>query len=234
MKKLIYTSCLLLLTICGYAQKETDNWFFRQKTELTWNTSPDFWAKGMFGAGDKTLASLPAFVSGSSINTLERCFSPSDAESNLLFYSDGMTIWNKDDSIMKKGGSMNGNNSSAQSDIILPSFAASAFDISIEGESEFCMNTPQAYTVTITQSGTGDKAAYTMWDFGDGSSLEKDTNISSGTHTRTHTYTKSGTFVIRVRSYNTNDVQISEKDHKVLINPCVLPVNPNVHFYNQY
>lgn len=502
MKKWVFTGCMFVLSLYGYAQKEANNWFMGDGVGLTWNVTRSFSAKGLFGTTDETMEGLPVFVSGSKISTLEGCFSLSDSEGNLLFYSDGMTIWNKKHTQMANGSGMQGHNSSAQSGIILPytghpnqyiaisigerdadnmaysiidmtrdgglgevvtknvrfsgqagrlgesvtsilhkngtdywiiapgrgtptylnawqitsdgiqntlpittsigttvqssntsgyikftpngehfvwgtwhsgqtffgdfdnetgkfsniknlshrgygvefspsskylyishddgsksgiyvynfeellassnpanvtnkfyafdknvnpdrpnkalqlgsdgriyialsadngggdksqnmaiidnpedypdlkiyklegfvspgyvwmglpSFAANWFDISIGGEEETCMGTPQDYSVEITQSGGARLVDYILWDFGDGSLIEKDSNASSGTHTRSHIYTQTGIYTITVSSYQTGDVLIAEKKFQVKVRPCILPVNPNIHLFH--
>ena len=115
---------VLLLTLIGLcmhakAQKETYNWAFGYGCGLTWNDTRSVAATGIGSTVNATLTDLPTFFN-SSISTLEGCFSLSDSDGNLLFYSDGMTIYNKNNAVMANGSGMGGHNSSAQSGIILP------------------------------------------------------------------------------------------------------------------
>ncbi|MDH6358703.1 PKD domain-containing protein [Parabacteroides sp. PF5-9] len=114
----------------------------------------------------------------------------------------------------------------------LPSFAANWFAITIEGAQSLCVNTTESYAITLSQSSDTDEIAYTEWDFGDGGSFLKDTNVSSGTQTHSHTYTKPGLYNITVRSYLANGMEAASETITVKVNPCVLPVNPNVHLFN--
>ncbi len=50
----------------------------------------------------------------------EGCATISDWEGNLLFYTDGDTIWNKENNMMLNGGGLNGHPSSSQNSIIIP------------------------------------------------------------------------------------------------------------------
>lgn len=54
------------------------------------------------------------------MQTYEGCFSISDIDGNLLFFSDGITIWNKNLQVMTNGANLTGHPSSAQSGIIFP------------------------------------------------------------------------------------------------------------------
>ncbi|MDH6358701.1 PKD domain-containing protein [Parabacteroides sp. PF5-9] len=123
MKKLFLICFSLITVFCVQAQKEANNWFFGQKCGITWNATQDLTVTGLFGTADKELIGLPTIVPDASnikISTQEGCFSLSDNNGDLLFYSDGKTIWNKNHAIMSNGIGMNGDNSSTQSGIIIP------------------------------------------------------------------------------------------------------------------
>lgn len=116
-----YTLLLSLFTIFALtAQKEQNNWFFGVNAGLTWNTPQSFVGAGLFGVGSRSFTNIPTVITGSLMNTAEGCFSISDANGNLLFFSDGMTIWNKNKVAMYNGTGLTGNASSAQSGIIFP------------------------------------------------------------------------------------------------------------------
>ena len=109
---------LLLLTIffftTSYAQKEGYNWFFGQNSGMTWNTTQSI------TLDDKNLVGLPTPLSGGVTNQMEGIFCMSDGSGNLLFYSDGVTIWNRKHQQMVNGEGLFGHNSSAQSGIVVP------------------------------------------------------------------------------------------------------------------
>lgn len=123
MKKILLATALLFFycttLLSQLVAPETWNWAFGQKAGLTWNTTQSLTVVGLEGTPDATLDNLPTIFT-SSINTAEGCFSLSDSDGNFLFYSDGMTIWNKNHAVMSNGTGMKGNNSSAQSGIIFP------------------------------------------------------------------------------------------------------------------
>ena len=110
--------------------KENNNWFFGGNAGLTWNTLRSFQASvidttkiigydALASKNDTTLM-LPTSIA-SSINTNEGCFSLSDFNTGkVLFYSDGINVWNQNNEVMPNGSGLSGSNSSAQSGIIIP------------------------------------------------------------------------------------------------------------------
>lgn len=102
--KRIYNSLLILLfglgTQLGYSQLQTAKWYFGAQAGL------DF-----LGA--------PAILTNGVMNPWEGCASISDAAGGLLFYTDGITVWNKTHAIMANGTGLFGNSSSTQSGVIV-------------------------------------------------------------------------------------------------------------------
>ena len=95
--------------------KEGYNWYFGAYVGMTWNTTQTI------TQDNKTLSGLPTPLPPSAmIDQEEGVFGMSDANGNLLFYSDGMTIWNKNHDVMTNGSDLTGHNSSAQSGIVIP------------------------------------------------------------------------------------------------------------------
>lgn len=62
---------------------------------------------------------VPKNISGSTLSTLEGSASVSNEKGELLFYTDGVTVWNKNNSIMKNGIGLLGHRSATQSAVIL-------------------------------------------------------------------------------------------------------------------
>lgn len=117
----------ILLSICStlvHAQKENYNWVFGDYAGLTWNTLQNYTGTDAFGisGGDALLQGIPtAFTS--KIKTSEGCFNVSNYNGDLLFYSDGIQVWERlptGDAIIANGTGLTGNASSVQSGIILP------------------------------------------------------------------------------------------------------------------
>jgi len=99
---LFFTLIFTLFSQIGYSQGEGNNWYFGNHAGLNFSTDP------------------PTGISGGQMNTNEGCSSISDFEGNLLFYTDGSTVWSKDHSIMQNGTGLLGDASSTQSGVIVP------------------------------------------------------------------------------------------------------------------
>jgi gliding motility-associated-like protein len=94
---------ILLVSITCFSQKEASKWLFGEKVGLQFLNLTD-----------------PPLVLRGELNTLEGCASIADSNGNLLFYSDGSTVWDKNDDIMPNGTGLLGDESSTQSAIIIP------------------------------------------------------------------------------------------------------------------
>lgn len=95
---------LLLLLVSNqlFAQKEADWWFFGR------NASVHF-----------TPAGVASYTDGA-LSTEEGCSVISDKTGKLLFYTDGITVWNANHKVMKNGDSLMGDPSSTQSSVAIP------------------------------------------------------------------------------------------------------------------
>ncbi|MGZ4118795.1 MAG: gliding motility-associated C-terminal domain-containing protein, partial [Bacteroidia bacterium] len=62
----------------------------------------------------------PVAVTGGAMSATEGCATISTSEGNLLFYTDGITVWNKLNTPMPNGTGLLGGNSSTQAAIIIP------------------------------------------------------------------------------------------------------------------
>jgi len=100
MKKLL-TIIFLLNWLIIFGQGEANFWYFGRNAGIDFNTS------------------TPTPITGS-LNTYEGCSSFSDTNGNLLFYSDGTRVWDKNGSLMPNGINLKGDPSSSQSAIIVP------------------------------------------------------------------------------------------------------------------
>ena len=108
---------MLLLSQGVYAQsKEGNNWYFGDGGRMTWNTTRTVTANG------KTLTGMPTPITQApAMSTqIEGVFCMSDINGSPLFYSNGMTIWNRNHQVMQNGSDLFGHNSSAQSGIVIP------------------------------------------------------------------------------------------------------------------
>ena len=104
MKKVSFIFILLFSIAQAFAQNEASFWYFGQNAGLRF---------------DAENGSVTAITNGQ-INTLEGCTSISDADGNLLFYSDGSTVWNRNHQVMLNGFGLKGDDSSTSSGLIVP------------------------------------------------------------------------------------------------------------------
>jgi gliding motility-associated-like protein len=101
---LIFTT---FLSVPLLAQRETVNWYFGDKAGLNFNQG------------------FPMVLTNGRLSTTEGCSTVSDANGDLLFYTDGSTVWNKNHSVMSNGVNLKGDLSSSQSALIVPNISNS-------------------------------------------------------------------------------------------------------------
>ena len=99
MKYLSYI--FLLLSFSSFSQNEGNIWYFGEYAGLDFNSG------------------VPVALTNGQLNTLEGCASIADQNGDLLFYTDGMTVYNKNHIVMPNGFGLLGHNSSTQSAIII-------------------------------------------------------------------------------------------------------------------
>lgn len=104
MKKNYLILLLLFTSVQFFAQNEASFWYFGQNAGLQF---------------DASTGNVVALNNGK-INTLEGCTSISDANGNLLFYTDGITVWNSLHNVMQNGTGLKGDPSSTSSGLIVP------------------------------------------------------------------------------------------------------------------
>lgn len=101
MKKFFSTITLIMLAGLLFAQQERNIWYFG------------------FGAGLDFNSGAPTVLTNGALNTDEGCSSICDANGDLLFYTDGITIWDRTHAVMLNGTGLTGDPSSTQSGIIV-------------------------------------------------------------------------------------------------------------------
>ncbi len=102
MNKLIIVFLVLILPVTKcYSQNEASKWYFGAKAGLDFSTNP------------------PTVLLNSSMNAYAGCASVADSIGNLLFYTNGDTIWNRSHQIMANGTGLLGNTNATQSSLIL-------------------------------------------------------------------------------------------------------------------
>ncbi len=101
MKKFLFI-ILIFNTFFSFSQHEADYWYFGNYAGLN------------FSSGK------PEPLTDGQLRNYEGCATISDSLGNLLFYTNGMTVWNKNHQIMENGTDLKGDTSSTQSALIIP------------------------------------------------------------------------------------------------------------------
>ena len=104
MIRLRHIAAAALLTLCSLtvsAQGEKNNWYFGKGAGIIFNNG------------------IPTATS-SRLFTEEGSATLSDKDGNLLLYTNGITVWNRDHKVMPNGNGLMGGKSSTQSALILP------------------------------------------------------------------------------------------------------------------
>lgn len=93
--------CLFIFQL-GTAQNEANIWYFGQNAGLDFNSG------------------TPTPLLDGALSTGEGCATLSDTSGNLLFYTDGITVYNRNHNTMLNGTGLNGDPSSTHSALIVP------------------------------------------------------------------------------------------------------------------
>lgn len=91
----------VFVTPCAPINSSQGNWYFGAFAGLNFSSGAP-------------VAALGAFLN-TTLNTMEGCVSQSDALGNLLFYSDGIKLWDKNHVLVNPTTPLTGHNSSSQS-----------------------------------------------------------------------------------------------------------------------
>ena len=102
MKKTLLVLLLLLNLFPVFGQQEAAIWYFGRNAGLDFNSG------------------VPVPLTNGQLNTYEGCATIADTNGNLLFYTDGITVWNRNHTTMANGFGLLGDPSSTQSGIIVP------------------------------------------------------------------------------------------------------------------
>ncbi len=107
LKFCLFNLVLWSIPLATFSQGEANNWYFGENAGLSFNTSP------------------PSVLFDGQLSTLEGCSSISSPGGDLLFYTDGQTIWDANHQIMPNadyfgGNGLKGDPSSTSSGLIVP------------------------------------------------------------------------------------------------------------------
>ncbi|MDO1451137.1 PKD domain-containing protein [Rhodocytophaga aerolata] len=104
MRFVIYSllTYFLLTFYTSKAQKQASLWYFGRNNGLDFSDTP------------------PKIITNGALNTSEGCATIADQEGRLLFYTDGMSVWDRTHKQMPNGRGLKGHWTSTQSAIIIP------------------------------------------------------------------------------------------------------------------
>ncbi len=176
MKRVYITLISILFINTMRAQNQANNWYFGYNAGINFSANP------------------PMAINGGMLTTGEGCTTMSDASGNLLFYSDGVNVWDRTHSIMPNGTGLFGHGSSTQSALAVP----------MPG------STTLYYLFTVPALQDTNPMAYSIVDmalhsgFGD-ITLKNNTLLNSSTEKLTAVYHSNGTDIwIIVHGYPNN------------------------------
>ncbi|NOY51085.1 MAG: gliding motility-associated C-terminal domain-containing protein, partial [Chlorobi bacterium] len=93
---------LILFSVSSFAQKKTSVWYFGNNAGLDFKSG------------------TAVAITDGALSTREGCATICDDLGNILFYTEGTKVWNKNHQIMENGNGLLGDFSSTQSAIIIP------------------------------------------------------------------------------------------------------------------
>jgi gliding motility-associated-like protein len=91
---------MLLCINRSFAQKSNNIWYFGEYAGLDFNQG------------------APVSLTNGQLSAIEACASVADNNGNILFYTDGITVWNKQNAIMLNGSGLSGEVSATQTLIV--------------------------------------------------------------------------------------------------------------------
>ncbi|WP_338356670.1 T9SS type B sorting domain-containing protein [Yeosuana marina] len=102
MKTKILIFLIISNGLIAFSQKESANWYFGDSAGLNFNSGN------------------PVPLLDGKLITSEGCATISDSNGNLLFYTDGVTVWDRRHEVMPNGQGLFGHSSSTESALIIP------------------------------------------------------------------------------------------------------------------
>ncbi|MBL7930774.1 MAG: PKD domain-containing protein, partial [Bacteroidia bacterium] len=101
MKSLFLSAVCLFLHFLSYSQKDCNQWVFGNQLGLDFNSNP------------------PTVTTNTNLNSMECSAAIADWNGNLLFYTEGSTIWDKNHGVMANGTNLGGGWSAANGAVIV-------------------------------------------------------------------------------------------------------------------
>ncbi|GAB2835522.1 T9SS type B sorting domain-containing protein [Ferruginibacter profundus] len=103
MRRLLFTYCFLFTITAAFAQKQANYWYFGSRAGLDFNQSPP-----------------KSFITDGAAKSFEGTACISDNNGQLLFYTNGLMLFNRQQLKMKNGDGLAGHQSSTNNCVIAP------------------------------------------------------------------------------------------------------------------
>lgn len=154
MRLVIAVIVFVLFSIQTFAQRDAANWYFGNFAGLDFNSG------------------VPAVIDDGALDTTEGCSAISNKDTgDILFYTEGTTIWNRNNEVMSNGTDLLGSLSSTQSAVIVPLPGSDTLFYIITTD------VVQAYQNTGMGNGINYSVVSMLGDNGLGEVIEKNTNL---------------------------------------------------------
>lgn len=127
----------ILFPLLAFSQGENDNWYFGNKAAI------------------RFAATSPLVLNNSAMNAPEACASVSNSGGELLFYTDGMTIWDRSHNIMPNSNGLSGTINSSQVLIIQDLVNKNRYYVFTTGDSYNNQSYTAYSVVDMTLPGSG-------------------------------------------------------------------------------
>ena len=118
-----------------FSQKESANWYFGEYAGVSFNTGS------------------PVPLLNGQLDTSEGCATISDPNGNLLFYTDGVSVWDRRHDVMPNGEGLLGHSSSTESALIIPKPGSKSrfYIFTIDQPSYFLKDRPEINGVNYSE-----------------------------------------------------------------------------------
>ncbi|TGD59382.1 T9SS type B sorting domain-containing protein [Flavobacterium humi] len=222
--KLKLAICLFFITMISLAQGEANIWYFGNHAGLDFNSGN------------------PVALTNGQLNTEEGCATLSNAAGQLLFYTDGTTIYNKNHQVMLNGTGLMGNSSTTQSATIVPKpgsatlfyvftidyeahangFRYSVIDLTLDGglggvtaDKNILVYTPTLESIGITKHANG--TDYWIVTHGCNSNTFYSHLLTSSGLSSTPVTTNVGAVITGIGFYSAGTIKISPSGSKLAL-----------------
>ena len=154
MKQLLAIIIFALISSHSLAQRDAANWYFGNFAGLDFNSG------------------IPVTIEDGALDTTEGCSAISNKDTgDILFYTEGTTIWNRNNEVMSNGTDLLGSLSSTQSAVIVPLPGSDTLFYIITTDEV------QAYQNNGMGNGINYSVVSMLGDGGLGEVIEKNTNL---------------------------------------------------------